>query len=91
MDFQPFRLKCSCEQQFINCLQSVNTMTANTLGRIYYATRSKCFALGYPTTGCKQYHEGTFRKRCIRYTVNKQAAKLWQFYDMPFYTSTNKS
>ncbi|KAH8371710.1 hypothetical protein KR093_008580 [Drosophila rubida] len=80
-------LKCSCEQQFINCLQAVNTMTSNTLGRIYYGTRKQCFALGYPTTGCKQYHEGTFRKRCVRYTVNKRAAKLWQFYDMPFYTN----
>ncbi|XP_030375268.1 phospholipase A2 [Scaptodrosophila lebanonensis] len=79
-------LKCTCEQEFINCLQQVNTVTSNTLGRIYYGTRKKCFAEGYPTTGCKQYQAGTFRKRCIRYNVNKRSAKVWQFYDMPFYT-----
>ncbi|BFG05412.1 phospholipase A2 [Drosophila madeirensis] len=79
-------LKCTCEQTFINCLQAVNSLTSNTLGRIYYGSRRKCFANGYPTTGCKQYQEGTFRKRCIRYNVDKASAKVWQFYDMPFYT-----
>jgi len=81
-----FSLKCTCEQQFINCLQAVNSITAKTLGRIYYGSRSRCFANGHPTTGCKQYQEGTFRKRCIRYQVDKSKAKVWQFYDMPFFT-----
>ncbi|XP_037713191.1 phospholipase A2 [Drosophila subpulchrella] len=79
-------LKCTCEQQFINCLQAVNSLTSNTLGRIYYGSRSKCFDNGYPTIECKQYQEGTFRKRCIRYKVDKTKAKVWQFYDMPFFT-----
>ncbi|EDW00944.1 phospholipase A2 [Drosophila grimshawi] len=82
-------LKCSCEQQFINCLQAVNTMTSNTLGRIYYGTRSRCFAEGYPTSGCNQYQVGAIRRRCIRYNVNNRAAKIWQFYDMPFYTAAS--
>ncbi|XP_017092609.2 phospholipase A2 [Drosophila bipectinata] len=79
-------LKCTCEQEFINCLQAVNTMTSNTLGRIYYGTRSKCFAMGYPTNGCKQYQTGTLRSRCILYHVEKSKPKIWQFYDMPFYS-----
>ncbi|XP_037814892.1 phospholipase A2 [Lucilia sericata] len=83
-------LKCSCEQKFINCLQAVNNMISNTLGHVYYSARSLCIAEGHPIVSCKQYMEGTFRKRCIRYNVDKKRPKIWQFYEMPFYTESSK-
>ncbi|XP_037948427.1 phospholipase A2 [Teleopsis dalmanni] len=79
-------LKCTCEQEFLNCLQNVNNMASNTLGRVYFGSRSKCFALGYPLVSCKQYQEGTFRKRCARYDIDKTKKQQWQFYDIPFYS-----
>ncbi|KAM7343692.1 phospholipase A2-like [Cochliomyia hominivorax] len=82
-------LQCSCEQKFINCLQAVNNMISNTLGHIYYSARHFCLAEGYPIKSCKQYQEGTIRKRCIRYKVDKTKSKIWQLYDMPFYTPSN--
>lgn len=86
----PCRLKCSCEQKFINCLQAVNSVISNTLGHIYYSARGKCLALGHPIMSCKQYQEGTFRKRCIRYNIDKRRSQVWQLYDMPFYTTVSK-
>ncbi|XP_017469074.1 PREDICTED: phospholipase A2 large subunit-like [Rhagoletis zephyria] len=79
-------LKCTCEQTFLNCLQAINDMMSNTLGRVYFGTRKKCFANGYPIVRCRQHQNGTFRRRCIRYEVGKRPPKIWQFYDMPFYS-----
>ncbi|XP_011189809.1 phospholipase A2 [Zeugodacus cucurbitae] len=79
-------MKCTCEQIFLNCLQSIDNMFANTLGRVYFGTRKKCFANGYPIVRCKQHQNGTYRQRCILYEVDKQQPKIWQFYDMPFYS-----
>ncbi|XP_067633582.1 phospholipase A2 [Eurosta solidaginis] len=80
-------LKCTCEQKFLNCLQSLRDMVANILGRVYFGTRGKCFAFGHPIVRCLEHQNGTFGQRCIRYGIYKNRPKIWQFYDMPFYTS----
>ncbi|XP_005176978.2 phospholipase A2 [Musca domestica] len=82
-------MKCSCEQKFINCLQAVNSMVSNTLGHIYFGATKQCVEYGFPIVNCKQYMEGTFRKRCIRYKINKKRPQIWQLYDIPFYTTSS--
>lgn len=88
--FVIFSMKCTCEQKFINCLQAVNSMVSNTLGYIYFGATKQCMALGHPIVNCKTYMDGTFRRRCIRYKIDKTKPKIWQLYDMPFYTTNAK-
>ncbi|KAM7343693.1 phospholipase A2-like [Cochliomyia hominivorax] len=80
-------LECSCEDQFRSCLQNVNNLVANTLGNVYYSARKVCIAEGYPITGCQQYQKGTLSKRCVQYSTDETKPKVWQFYDMAYYSS----
>uniref|UniRef100_A0A1I8NWJ7 Phospholipase A2 n=1 Tax=Stomoxys calcitrans TaxID=35570 RepID=A0A1I8NWJ7_STOCA len=82
-------LKCSCEQKFLNCLQAVNSAISNTLGHIYFGATKQCLGQGHPIVSCKQYMEGTFRKRCIRYKIDVNRPLIWQLYDIPFYTTNS--
>lgn len=71
-------------------MQAANTAVSNTMGRVYYGARSLCFGFGHPIVTCKQYQEGVIRKRCVLYVVDTAKEKIWQFYEMPFYTNINE-
>uniref|UniRef100_A0A1B0FH43 Phospholipase A2 n=1 Tax=Glossina morsitans morsitans TaxID=37546 RepID=A0A1B0FH43_GLOMM len=84
-------MKCSCEQKFMNCLQEINSPASNSLGHIYFVGRDKCFQFGHPIIECTKYQQGIIRKRCIVYKVDKFKSKIWQLYDIPFYTSVGEA
>ena len=86
-----YSLDCNCEEQFRNCLQNVNNLVANTLGHTYFGAKKQCLAEGYPIVDCAEYQQGTFGQRCIEYNTDETQPQLWQFYDMPYYSSSSES
>uniref|UniRef100_A0A1A9WR39 Condensin complex subunit 1 n=1 Tax=Glossina brevipalpis TaxID=37001 RepID=A0A1A9WR39_9MUSC len=84
-------MKCSCEQKFINCLQEINSPASNSLGHFYFVGRDKCFQFGHPIVECTKYQQGIVRKRCIVYKVDTYKSKIWQLYNIPFYTSVGEA
>ncbi|XP_055848533.1 phospholipase A2 [Episyrphus balteatus] len=81
------RMKCECEQEFLNCLQNANDMAASTVGRAYFSARSICFKYTFPMLRCTEYMEGTFSRRCVKYKFNINKPFKWQFFDVPYYTA----
>uniref|UniRef100_A0A1A9W9K3 phospholipase A2 n=1 Tax=Glossina brevipalpis TaxID=37001 RepID=A0A1A9W9K3_9MUSC len=81
----------NCEQKFINCLQEINSPASNSVGHFYFVGRNKCFQFGHPIVECTKYQQGIVRKRCVVYKIDAYKSKIWQLYDIPFYTSVGEA
>lgn len=85
MKFFFFRLNCKCDQEFHDCLKTVNNYNSNMIGLIYFNVLfyGRCFKSDYPIIKCKNYvHPGY---KCIDYELDTHANKKYQWFDRPYF------
>lgn len=79
------RLHCDCDKEFYQCLHTVNTSTANRVGKLYFMLRNKCYQPEHPIVECVDYETTIFVKRCARYLLDSSLPKHYQWFDLPLY------
>lgn len=51
-----FRLICKCDEEFRECLKTVNKFPAKSVGFLYFTVLGqKCFKKDYPIAGCEKF------------------------------------
>lgn len=51
-----FRLKCSCDAAFYQCLENIDTMYAYAIGVGYGIFQRYCFEFEHPIVRCTEYY-----------------------------------
>ncbi|XP_013774218.1 phospholipase A2-like [Limulus polyphemus] len=75
------RLNCKCDEEFRKCLTSVNTSTAQAVGKFYFnVVQNKCYKLDYLQIKCLSWG-GLFKRSCQEYELDTTKQKTWQFFD----------
>ncbi|KAG6449748.1 hypothetical protein O3G_MSEX006227 [Manduca sexta] len=79
------RLNCQCDEKFRLCLHNATSKIANKVGKIYFnALGTQCYREDYPITGCNSYG-GWFNRKCVEYSYNTSAVRLYQWFDVNNY------
>ncbi|XP_031635153.1 phospholipase A2-like [Contarinia nasturtii] len=76
------RLKCSCDAEFYQCLENIETTYALTIGIGYGIFQRYCFEYEHPIMRCSEYYIGFGLRRCMAYEINYSAPKKWQWFDV---------
>lgn len=83
------RLHCDCDNEFYNCLHTINNNVSNKIGETYFSLRNKCYKDDYPIVDCIDYDNGLFLHRCINYILDESQSKRYQWFDLPLYNGKN--
>lgn len=73
------KLNCQCDQEFYECLEKVDSVVSNTVGRLYFNVLGReCYTYDHPYTVCKT-HKIFLRAMCKEYEKDTSAPKVWQW------------
>ncbi|XP_035222184.1 uncharacterized protein LOC118195058 [Stegodyphus dumicola] len=77
----PFtKLSCKCDQEFYDCLDRVNSVTANTIGNMYFnLLKRECYKKDNPRSSqCKRYRS-LLKITCKEYEKDANAPEVYQW------------
>ncbi|XP_055902927.1 phospholipase A2-like [Eupeodes corollae] len=82
------KFSCQCEEDLLNCLKETNDTPSNIFGEAYFGLVDKCFAEEHPVVECVEYQSGPLGagKRCVNYKFNETQPKMYQYFDVPYYS-----
>ncbi|XP_052873291.1 uncharacterized protein LOC128278602 [Anopheles cruzii] len=80
------KLRCTCDVEFLHCLQNVSTFFSYAVAWIYTKFQPHCFEYEYPTMDCvAKKNDGLFSAdRCQTYMVDNSIRRRWQWFDVPY-------
>uniref|UniRef100_A0A182P616 phospholipase A2 n=1 Tax=Anopheles epiroticus TaxID=199890 RepID=A0A182P616_9DIPT len=83
------RLRCTCDVEFLKCLQNISTFFSYAVAWIYTRFQSTCFDYQHPVMECTiKRNDGLFSTdRCLAYLVDNSYSKRWQWFDIPYLSS----
>lgn len=81
------RLHCKCDEMLRQCFRKVGSVVSNTIGWIFFSLlQTQCYDLNHPTTGCLLWRRGAVRMYCVKYKLEEEHPKKWQWFDQePFF------
>ncbi|KAF8791819.1 phospholipase A2-like [Argiope bruennichi] len=80
--FGTTRLHCKCDEALRNCFRKVNSVVSNSVGYIFFSLlQTQCFDFEYPATGCLLWRRGAVRLYCVKYELQEDQPKRWQWFD----------
>ncbi|GFS57439.1 phospholipase A2 [Nephila pilipes] len=84
--FGTTRLHCRCDQVLRECFRKVNSVVSNTVGYIFFSVlQTQCFDFDYPASGCLLWRRGSARMYCVKYKLDEDQPKKWQWFDQEPY------
>ncbi|PRD35635.1 UNVERIFIED_CONTAM: Phospholipase A2 [Trichonephila clavipes] len=84
--FGTTRLHCKCDQALRDCFRKANSVVSNTVGYIFFSVlQTQCFDFDYPASGCLLWRRGSVRMYCVKYKLDEDQPKKWQWFDQEPY------
>ncbi|XP_043470884.1 phospholipase A2-like [Leptopilina heterotoma] len=87
------RVECSCDEEFYNCLSSLCSPLALSIGITYFdILRPQCFTLDYPYYDCIQEEsDSTSWETCNSCKIDKTKPKKWQWRETKNFANSETS
>ncbi|KAG8190292.1 hypothetical protein JTE90_013927 [Oedothorax gibbosus] len=80
------RLHCKCDEALRKCFRKVDSVVSNTVGYIFFSLlQTQCFDFNYPKSGCLLWRRGSVRLYCVKYKLEEDQPKIWQWFDQEPY------